>query len=168
MTYNIAKQDIAPSAEITGNLPMFSGILKGRFFFGCLYLSIMALRFTIPNVEKRKRFVMYATVSMFLMNTKTRVMIPITNIASVGVLCFLFILVRNLGNTFFSAIPNNILEVVTRVIKTVFDVEKSAIIARIKKATSPKENAATSANGADELANFCQLRILTALMATRT
>src|SRR3989338_9305856 len=140
------KAVITPNAERTGNFPMFNGTLNLLFLLS-LYLRKIFERLTKANVMKRNNVVMSATNSMFSTNAMTRVIAPTIITAQYGVLLVLWTKERNLGKDFSFAMPYANLEVVTTVIKTVFEVENKAIIARRMNANGPKDAAATSANG---------------------
>ena len=145
---------------------MFKGIVKYLFVLPSLYLNTITDRFTDANVRNKNKFVMFATISRSPIKLKIIVITINSIIDNQGVLVFLWTKANEYGRTFFFAMPYNNLDVVTNVIRIVFEVENKAIIPIIKIAIGPKEETATSDNGEDEDANFCQFNMLTEDIAT--
>ena len=109
-----------------------------------------------------------ATISMSPIRVKSIVSNERKHIAAHGVRVRWLTAAKSAGSECSFAMPYMSREVATRVMRTVFAVEKSAMMARRMNALVPSIAAATVASGALLVASSCQPIMLTAEMATRT
>ncbi len=160
-------EESKPAKGIMGTLPTCNGVLKGRSRSGILILNQIADKFTEINVIKVPRLVISATRPRFSTRTKRDARRKLNAIANVG-LPFLETLDSGLGSLPSLAIPKMVLEQTIRSNNTVLAVANKAITDNNRKALPPKDCAAASARGEEDVLNSLQSRRLTADNATRT
>src|SRR3989338_11663244 len=129
---------------------------------------MIKLRFTAANVRNKNRLVRFPTISISHTNTKITVKKRRIKMAAAGVRVRGCTYAKNLGSECSFAMPYMSRDVVTRLIKTVFAVEKSAMMPRSINALLPKKACATLASGAEDWESSSHPRMLTADTATRT